>query len=136
MRNNKGFSLVELIVVIAIMAILAAVAIPTFAGFINKANVAADEGFMNDLEYAIELAYAQEPEKEIVEIKVNLAADGKTITSIDYKMTGDTNYTNITKASAATNDVAAVADWGYTFKAGTKVGDASTTDTWVVTKAN
>ena len=60
MRNNKGFSLVELIVVIAIMAILAAVAIPTFAGFIGKANLASDESYLNDIEYAVELYCAEE----------------------------------------------------------------------------
>jgi prepilin-type N-terminal cleavage/methylation domain-containing protein len=55
-HSNKGFSLVELIVVIAIMAILAAVAIPTFAHFITMAREASDIAFMNDLEHAIMLA--------------------------------------------------------------------------------
>ena len=54
--NNKGFSLVELIVVIAIMAILAAVAIPTFSGFINKANKGSDDDFMNTVQYSVDLA--------------------------------------------------------------------------------
>ena len=38
MKNNSGFSLVELIVVIAIMAILAGVAVPTYTKYIEKAN--------------------------------------------------------------------------------------------------
>ena len=38
MKSNKGFSLVELIVVIAIMAIIAGVAIPVYSGYITKAN--------------------------------------------------------------------------------------------------
>ena len=38
MKNNSGFSLVELIVVIAIMAILAGVAVPTYSKYIGKAN--------------------------------------------------------------------------------------------------
>lgn len=63
MKNNKGFSLVELIVVIAIMAILAAVAIPTFATFIKKANVASDVSFINDLTYSAELAHAASGDK-------------------------------------------------------------------------
>ena len=56
MKNNKGFSLVELIVVIAIMAILAAVAIPTFASFITKAQDASNVQEVSDLVYAAELA--------------------------------------------------------------------------------
>lgn len=42
LKNKKGFTLIELIVVIAIIAILAAIAIPTFSGVMNdakKANV-------------------------------------------------------------------------------------------------
>ena len=38
MKNNSGFSLVELIVVIAIMAILAGVAVPTYSKYVAKAN--------------------------------------------------------------------------------------------------
>ncbi len=56
MKNNKGFSLVELIVVIAIMAILAAVAIPTFAHFITKANQASDDELLHNINYIFNAA--------------------------------------------------------------------------------
>ena len=56
MKNNKGFSLVELIVVIAIMAILAAVAIPTFAHFITKAEQASDDDLLHNINYIFEAA--------------------------------------------------------------------------------
>ena len=36
--NKKGFTIVELVIVIAVIAILAAVMIPTFSGIIDKAN--------------------------------------------------------------------------------------------------
>ncbi len=36
--NKKGFTIVELVIVIAVIAILAAVMIPTFSSIINKAN--------------------------------------------------------------------------------------------------
>ena len=38
MKNRKGFTIVELVIVIAVIAILAAVLIPTFSGVIQKAN--------------------------------------------------------------------------------------------------
>ena len=36
--NKKGFTIVELVIVIAVIAILAAVLIPTFTNVVNKAN--------------------------------------------------------------------------------------------------
>lgn len=41
-KNNKGFSLVELIIVIAIMAILVGVMAPQLIKYIEKSNVSAD----------------------------------------------------------------------------------------------
>lgn len=37
-NNRKGFTIVELVIVIAVIAILAGVLIPTFAGVTNKAK--------------------------------------------------------------------------------------------------
>ena len=39
--NNKGFTIVELVIVIAVIAILAAVMIPTFSGIVAKAKSSA-----------------------------------------------------------------------------------------------
>ena len=40
-NNKKGFTIVELVIVIAVIAILAAVLIPTFGGVIETANKSA-----------------------------------------------------------------------------------------------
>ena len=39
--NKKGFTIVELVIVIAVIAILSAVMIPTFSGMIEKAETSA-----------------------------------------------------------------------------------------------
>ena len=52
--NHEGFTLVELIVVIAILGILAGIAIPVYSGYIKKAGEAAD----NTLLSAVNTAYA------------------------------------------------------------------------------
>ena len=40
-NNKKGFTIVELVIVIAVIAILAGVLIPTFSGIVEKANESA-----------------------------------------------------------------------------------------------
>ncbi len=42
MKSRKGFTIVELVIVIAVVAILAAVMIPTFAGIVKRANISTD----------------------------------------------------------------------------------------------
>ena len=42
MKSRKGFTIVELVIVIAVVAILAAVMIPTFATIIKRANISSD----------------------------------------------------------------------------------------------
>ena len=54
-KNNAGFSLVELIVVIAIMAILAAVAVIGVSVYIPYSQKAADEQMIADVQKAIDL---------------------------------------------------------------------------------
>ena len=59
-RNADGFTLVELIVVIAILAILAGVAVPAYNGYIKKANRAADEQLLAAVNKAFAAACAVE----------------------------------------------------------------------------
>ena len=56
--NKKGFTIVELVIVIAIIAILAAVLIPTFASLVRKANVSADTQLVRNLNMAVEIEKA------------------------------------------------------------------------------
>lgn len=42
-KNSKGFTLMEMLIVVAIIAVLVAIAIPTFTSSLNKARVATDE---------------------------------------------------------------------------------------------
>lgn len=48
-QTKRGFTIVELVIVIAVIAILAAVLIPTFAGLIEKANESVDMQLVNQM---------------------------------------------------------------------------------------
>ena len=56
MKNNKGFSLVELILVIAIMAILVGVMAPQLIKYIEKTNVSSDTQLCDSIKTAITTA--------------------------------------------------------------------------------
>ncbi len=52
-RNGKGFTIVELVIVIAVIAVLAAVLIPTFSSLINKANESSDISAVRNMNTAL-----------------------------------------------------------------------------------
>ena len=58
--NNKGFSLVELIVVVAIMAVLMAVLVPTLIRNVEKTRVQKDKSAIAEIHHSTELAIADE----------------------------------------------------------------------------
>ncbi|QLH63755.1 prepilin peptidase-dependent pilin [Serratia symbiotica] len=55
MESQRGFTLIELMVVIAIIAILSAIGIPTYQGYIHKAALADMLQVMTPYKMAVEL---------------------------------------------------------------------------------
>lgn len=56
LKGNAGFSLVELIIVIAIMAALIAILAPQYIKYVEKSRVAADQTIADELYNAVQVA--------------------------------------------------------------------------------
>jgi len=56
-KKEQGFTLIELMIVVAIIGILAALALPKFASLVEKSREAATKGSINSLMSAISIYY-------------------------------------------------------------------------------
>ncbi len=88
--NKKGFTIVELVIVIAVIAILAAVLIPTFTGIIKKANISADTQLVRNLNTALAEDKAINGEHKTMQSALDAAVEGGYIVArINAKATGN-----------------------------------------------
>ncbi|HAN04749.1 MAG: hypothetical protein A2X29_02655 [Elusimicrobia bacterium GWA2_64_40] len=108
MKNNKkGFTLIELMIVVAIIGILAAIAIPKFADLINKSKEGATKGALSSVRSAIQVYYGDNegwfPADELESLTLN----AKYIGEIPVAKLPGTTHTDI-------NTVTGIADSGAT----------------------
>ncbi len=60
LKSRKGFTLIELIVVLAVLAIIMAIAVPRFIGVRNDAEFDSDEATLTSIAKLAELEYIRE----------------------------------------------------------------------------
>jgi len=128
MRNNKGFTLIELIMVTIILGVLAAVAIPKYMSTVTRAEAAAEDAVISSMLAGLEI-YATEmlmengrrtwPDNPFTTLSTLPSGhtDDVTDANVDGEWTFNTTSSKITHQR---NDNSRV---GWVYAKGTQTGD-------------
>ena len=80
-KQNKGFTLAELLIVVAIIAVLVAVSIPIFSAQLKKARVAVNQANARAGEAAAYAAYLEDPSYNLIAYDIRSGKVAKSKTS-------------------------------------------------------
>ena len=97
--NKKGFTLMEMLIVVAIIAVLVAIAIPTFSGSLAKANAGTD---LANIRSGYASAQIKVMTEKVTETKLYLQKDGSV----------DSNTTNAYICKGKSTDVSGANEIG------------------------
>tara|TARA_B100000900_G_C20185041_1_gene555518 strand:+ start:143 stop:568 length:426 start_codon:yes stop_codon:yes gene_type:complete len=134
MKNNKGFTLIELIMVTIILGILAAVAIPRYMTTVTKAEEAAEDAVINAIKAGLE-TYAVEQLMDSGRKtwptnpweSLDTKPTGYTTDATDADVDGEWTYnTTSKKITHQRNDNSRV---GWLYDEGTQTGDNASVGT-------
>ena len=81
--KKKGFTIVELVIVIAVVAVLAAVLIPTFSSLVKKANLSADQQAVRQINTLLATEFATEKPETLKEVVDMLDENGYDVDALE-----------------------------------------------------
>lgn len=106
-RNNRGFSLIELIIVIAIMAVLVAVIAPNLTKYLGSSKKAVDERNLDEIHQqalnCIADAVTGDPAVDVI-----VGEDGIKVAEYEVKYNASTGVTAITANANANSGFASM----------------------------
>ncbi len=150
MKKTKGFTLIELMIVVAIIGILAAIAVPKFADLIRKSNEGATKGNLGAIRSAVSIYYGeQEGTWPLVTASGTEATAGtlgailttnngmfiKTMPNCNTAGPSTWGHTSVTSivtiGLSSADESAGPGTWGYQTNPSPAVGLKTTGDVWV-----
>ncbi len=127
-QNKKGFTIVELVIVIAVIAILAAVLIPTFSSVIKKAKISADTQVVRNLNTALATDSIVNGKPETMSEALEIAAEaGYDVAKINASAAG-----NAIVWDSANNVFCYINDGNKQYIPNTQIVSADNHQLWVI----
>ena len=108
-KNNKGFTLVELVIAIAILAILVGLLAPQYTKYVEKSRKSADADNLEEMVKAVQV-YEADTDKTTAEIAngdytIQMTANGVTATGLEAALSEYVpDYTSLTLKSKKWGD--------------------------------
>ena len=128
-KNKKGFTLAELLIVVAIIGVLVAISIPIFTSQLRKARLATNQANAR-AGYAAAVAEALDANTDTTKTK---AEGATTATSTNLTYTYTVSTAKVEKTGTAASGNTDIASWTVDTEINSKkLGDA-TAKAWVVT---
>lgn len=117
LKNKKGFTLIEMLVVIAIIAVLVAIVVPVVTGSSKKASAAADAANLRSAEASVailvingELDADTYTAADLASHGIDIPANAKSDNSLEFKcVVADDGQITVTYGDKTINDFAEVA---------------------------
>jgi prepilin-type N-terminal cleavage/methylation domain-containing protein len=112
-KSEKGFTLIELMIVVAIIGILAAIAIPKFADLVTKSKESAVKGSLGSVRSAMSIYYSDTEGvfPSTGSLSAALTTGSKYLKQMPFiQVPKPANHSNV---SSEANTITDVGDWFY-----------------------
>ncbi len=123
MKRERGFTLVELMIVVAIIAILAAIAIPMYSGYVKKAKISEALTGIDAIKSAVVVYYQKNGAFPATNTTISDLGVHLDQTKWTYSIT--TSGNNCTIKATATDQAGSGLSGGYVYITGTANEDGS-----------
>ncbi|MBI4375022.1 MAG: prepilin-type N-terminal cleavage/methylation domain-containing protein [Elusimicrobia bacterium] len=113
-RKSSGFTLIELMIVVAIIGILAAIAIPKFSNLIRKSQEGAGKGNLGSVRSALSIYYGDMEGVYPTELE-SLTVAGKYLSALPQAKTPPhhTDNSGVADGAATVTEAAPAGGWFY-----------------------